>query len=726
MLSIKRIISGIFQEEKKPALSLRDVAGKIAVFIAIVVCIGFPITDIFHFAVLFLAGLVVAGGTIRLSARRFAIVFAVVLIVVLMKGLLPRAALEEGHNVFVTKEQGEPLEQGLPPEVFAYTKELFLKQYPPEKRCDPQHGTCWQAFAPPQTTFEFSADSVWRKAKYSRVVDSINFDNLSQFRGGFTNDFAYNWYLTSDVKRESMPYFVMYELSPSSVNSSLCWRGHVLWETSPDRFTAIYHSTQGCRKITSEDVGKRVFGVSINNSSQLGFRARLEAWKLKLRQFLHGEKDDSQDEGFEQLAMRLRFSPILKVAGIINNFLLIGGIFTIILLMFKIRWQNLILPIIIILAASALVSVYCPHLFGEYYIHEGGEDGLTHQTFGRRILIHAMNGDWREALRGEQDVYWDTPGFRYFRAIEKSIFGDTNFGYLLVALVFAYLWYLFLTHFVPKAWAFWITLIFIWGLFPLRPCEFFGDFGFAYYLYVMIVRGGWPDTLGFAAFLTALWLLIKYWRLSGKTYLWFGFIAHFLLFVAVFMRPNFSVVSLVVILYFACRLAREKRFKEIVFTWAGFAPVLLIPLHNYWFGKKFCLFTGAIDMAVTMPPSVYLQAFKELVTSNFKGANIEQVLSHLKTMLGPWYRWVALMTVFFAAFTKRNLNSNLRLLAIAVLSLHFVNLFIFAVFWRYVFLTWALTAIVALSLIWSSAGFIAQRIKSIGLGTFKLLKRQAR
>ena len=69
-------------------------------------------------------------------------------------------------------------------------------------------------------------------------------------------------------------------------------------------------------------------------------------------------------------------------------------------------------------------------------------------------------------------------------------------------------------------------------------------------------------------------------------------------------------------------------------------------------------------------------------------------------MIGPWYRLAVLVPVFFAAFSKRNVSADLRLLAIVVLCLHGVNLFIFAVSFRYVFLTWALTAVVALSLIW--------------------------
>ena len=141
-----------------------------------------------------------------------------------------------------------------------------------------------------------------------------------------------------------------------------------------------------------------------------------EIWKLRWHELFHPGENNLLEPNAEQLAMRLQLSPALKTSTVIRSFLIIAGIFITIWLTIKIRWQVLILPMIIILFATAVTVLYCPNLFGEYYIHEGGEDGLSHQTYGRGILSNAMAGDWREVLRGGQDVYWDTPGFRYFRA----------------------------------------------------------------------------------------------------------------------------------------------------------------------------------------------------------------------------------------------------------------------------------------------------------------------
>lgn len=683
-------------ETKEEVFSFSVIIGKIIAFIGILICIGLPITDILGFWLVFISALLLVSGKYRLSLKRFALIILIALVVVLAKGILPRAAIQEGHNIFITKTNGEALERGLPLQVFVYMKDLFLKRYPENKRCDPQtcSGVCWTGQLLPESTFAFSSDSVLLKPKYSRIVDSINFRNLTQFRGNFVNDLKYNWYGGPDnIQRENMPFFVMYELSAACANSSLCWRGHVLWESVPGNFIPIFHPDESCRKILPEDKGKRVFGVSIDNDTQLGFWDQFKVFKSKLKFIFNPQADNPLVGNREQLVMKLKLSPMLKTAACIKISLTIIGAVIILLLSVKINWRHLVIPLIFISIASAVTFCYTPHLFGQYFIHEGGEDGLTHQTYGRNILKNAIEGNWGLALKGEQDVYWDTPGFRYFRALEKFGFGDTNLGYLLVTLLLPYVWYLFLSRFIARIWAFWTTIVFLLTYFPVE------GLGFSYYLYVMVTRGGWPDTLGYISFLTAIWLASKYYPIRGAAYIWYGFIAHFLLFITVFMRPNFCVAALIIILYLAFKLFREKRFKEIFFSWMGFLPIILMPLHNYWFGKKFYLFTGAIDLAVTTPPAMYFNAFKELLSSDFNGENFRQIMLHIKAMIGFWYRVLFLIPVFFAAFTRIKIPSDLRMLAFVVLALHAVNLFVFAVFFRYVFLTWALTVMVTISLV---------------------------
>jgi hypothetical protein len=682
-----------------------EILKKIFCFILIVACIGLPIINVFSFLIIFVVGLVIINSKTINSPKRLAAAILVMLSVFLIKSILPRASLEEGHNVFfITKDNGV-LEKELPPEVFSFMKQEFLKLYPADN----------QSRLTPKTLFSFSADSAFSKPKYSRIVDSINFSDLAEFRGGFANSLDYNWYGVSILGRENMTFFVMYELSPASVNSSLCWTGYVLWEDALGQYQAIYHQVRACRKIAKANIGKKVFGVSINTKKQTGFWGRFNVIRLKIRYFFSDKKpvflaEDKNKEAY--LSMRLNLSPLLKLSLILKRILEILGIFFILKLMVKIERKRLILPAIIIGIATLVVYLYCPQFFGQYFINEGGEDGLTHATLGREILANILSGNWLQAIRGGQDVFWDTPGFRYFRALEKLFFGDTNFGYLAVTLIFPYVFLGFLSSFISRKSAFWITIIFLIGiLFHSHELE---KLGFTYQIYVMVARGGWPDTLAYTAFLGAITLLLRYIGARNGAYYWYGFWGNFLLFITVFMRPQFVLAALIVVIYFAVRLIVSRRTKEMFFSTIGFVPVFFPLLHNYFFGHKFYLFTGAAHLSISVPPPVYFNAFKELLTSNYSGENLLKVIPHLKDMIGSWYRLIFLGVVFYAAFFKRKVSSDIKMLAIVCLSLHFVSLFVFATYFRYVFLTWALTIVVTIFLFSSlfSAKFCSRHSKS--------------
>ncbi len=682
MLFISKINKILFTQGKKREFSFSGVITKVFSLFAVLFCIGIPVTRILFFWLLFIATFLIITGEARLTIRRCMIIMFIVLGLSLIKHVLPRPAIEEGHNVFVIKNNGEVLEHSLPSEVFVYMKNLFLKIYPQG-----------ESLVVPKKVFTFSADSVLSKPKYTRIVDNINFANLGQFRGGFANDTAYNWYGTSQLKRESMPFFVMYELSKASVGSSLCWRGHVLWETSPGHFQPLYQKTLACRKITAQDAGKRIFGISVNNDPQIGFWDTLKIWKNNWRQFIRSGKLPHFSNNPEQLAMKLKLSVGFEVSYILKLIIIILALIAIVTLTVKIYWKPLALPALFIIIASLITMLYCPHFFGEYFINEGGEDGLTHATLGRNILQYAMRGNWKMVLMGGEDVFYNTPGFRYFRALEKFVFGDTNFGYLIVILLLPYIWFGFMSLFIPARWAFWATVVFLFKFFP--KSVFAPSFGFSYFLYLMVARGGWPDTLGYTTFLAALWLMLKYYPSRGASYLWHGFLANFLFSITVFMRPNFSITCLIIVLYFAIKLVRERRFKEMILTTLGFLPSLLPLLHNYWFGQKILFFTSAQDLAVYMKPSQYLEAFRELIAFNFNGENYRRAIFHIQQMMAVWYRYFAIIPVVFALFIK-----NLRFIALVCLSLHATNLFLGAVFFRYVFLAWALTIMVAIFLTW--------------------------
>jgi hypothetical protein len=152
--------------------------------------------------------------------------------------------IEEGHNLFVTGNgPGSAIfERELPPAVFRFMAAEFDRTYPVDKRCST--GGCWKNTSV-QRLFAFSADAVYDRPAMSRRVTSIDFDDPTWLRLGFTNDLAYNWYNhESDVQRGhrdprpwaffhrwklTMPWFVVYRFPAAFAGSRLCWRGDGVW-----------------------------------------------------------------------------------------------------------------------------------------------------------------------------------------------------------------------------------------------------------------------------------------------------------------------------------------------------------------------------------------------------------------------------------------------------------------------------------------------------------------
>lgn len=665
---------------------------KFILIILALFCIGVPIINNFGYFLFFSCLFIISFGSLRSFKGQFIAIFCVFLIVIISKFLLPTIKLQEGHNIFIFKSSNEALEKGLPKDVFSYSKNLFLKKYPKDKSCSPEDGACWRKHEIPNSTFSFSTDSSFKKPKYSRIVDFIEFDNLTQFRGGFVNENSYNWYGSSDIKRESMPFFVMYEFNKQSIGSSICWQGHCLWEESVNKYIPYYHLSFECRMITDKDVGKHIYGISIDNSPQLGF------WQ-RFKYFVNNKiLKKTETVKNEQLAIKLKLSPVLYLSSVINSILLFLGVLIIVILGIKIRFKDIKIPLLLIVLAAIIIYIYCPHLFGQYFIHEGGEDGLTHQTLGRNIFKYAIEGKWLDALMGCEEVYWNTPGFRYFRAFEKLIFGDTNYGYLTVVLFLPYIFFGFLSQFISKNWSMVFSLIFLIGVAPFNILQ---NLGLSFYLYVMVVRGGWPDTLGYTAFLSAIFISFKHLS-DKKIYMKYGLLANFLLFISVFMRPNLAVAAIIIVVYLAFRLFLKKRYLEIFVTSIGFLPVLFMLWHNFYFGGKLYPFTGSVSLALQsgVHPIVYLNVIKEMLRHNYSGPDIERIISHLHMMFQQWYKLALLAICFFVAFFRHNLSLNVRIIAIVCLSLHFFNFFFFAVYFRYVFLTWALTSVVSLTLVY--------------------------
>ena len=85
---------------------------------------------------------------------------------------------------------------------------------------------------------------------------------------------------------------------------------------------------------------------------------------------------------------------------------------------------------------------------------DSGDDGLVYDGYAR---VDAAAARWPAisagALRGEESVFYFTPGMRYLRAFEHVIFGESYLGYLALMLLLPMLVFAVFRRFLPLRWA---------------------------------------------------------------------------------------------------------------------------------------------------------------------------------------------------------------------------------------------------------------------------------
>ncbi|MBA7703619.1 hypothetical protein ES703_112407 [subsurface metagenome] len=181
-----------------------------------------------------------------------------------------------------------------------------------------------------------------------------------------------------------------------------------MWERD-QTFASFQHAERSCREILPEDIGATVFGLGIAKNS---------------------------------LAVELEKSPRLQLASSVWLALRISAVVAIALLLAAPTAQTLLVAI---LAGAGFLALVFYRRAGIVDVHDiltklplfyGRDDGLTYEGHGRVMLQHALQGNWAGFLRGGEDVYYYQPGLRYFRSLEKAIFGETVYFYLLAFAFF--------------------------------------------------------------------------------------------------------------------------------------------------------------------------------------------------------------------------------------------------------------------------------------------------
>lgn len=647
-----------------------------------VVTIGLPINTISDYALLAILALIVFNSEVSTRPGAWLAAGGIVAVAVVGQLWLSPERIEEGHNVFLPSAA---LERGLPGDVYRYMAVEFDAQYPPAQRCDPKKFGCWQNNGPPDSTFAFSADGIWRKSGFSRQVITIDFSDPVWLRPGFINEMRYNWTADSDVQRGkrdrrfwmgwhrwqlTMPWFETIRLPAAYAGGELCWRGTLMWEDESGRFAPL---ANGCRTIQALDAGKRIFGVAV--------------------------KPDT-------LAMHLRPPWTGALAIFARGILVLIAAAGIVVMLVRVRAERLLVPATILALSVLVIAVDDASFLGGVRPFDGGDDGLFYDGMGRLILQKLLTGDVAGFLEGGEKVfYYGGPGLRYFRAIEHIVFGESYFGYLSVVLVFPFLVQSLFRRFLPADWS--LALIFIFVGVPVGVL-----FGTSFVQYQQLASRGFADPAAYIFFVAGMLPII-----TGQSdrHIKFApaFFGALLLALGVSMKPIVAPAAAVLIGGAGFAALYLRQWRRLVGLGVGFAPVFWMALHNWLFGHVFVLFSanaGHPDVLV-MPPSAYADAARELVSLDFGGAHVRQWATNLLWWLTgpsavPWRPYAPLVLVLVAVHAGaiaalvyvvgwgREFDHWLRLVGASALAQHVVAMFYNAATPRYHFLSWFLTMLV--------------------------------
>ncbi len=661
-----------------PATTLSDEGAgwrKFALLVLAVAAVGLPVNNLSDYALLVIVSVIVFTGTVDTRARAWLAAAAVVAAAIAAQALLSPPRIQEGHNVFLPRPA---LERALPQQVYRAMADAFDAQYPADRRCAPGSSGCWQGGTAPDQPFAFSSDGIWVKPEMSRAVHGFGFSDPVWLRLAAINTMAYNWYTAApDVHRSdrdrrfwaglarwqiAMPWYVAIRLPSAYAGGQVCWRGDLLWEGDNERFSRW--SGEGCRDVEPADAGRRIFGLSIKPGS-LAMQVT-PPWTVQLRLYL-------------------------KWA------LAFAAVFAVIALLVRFKARRTLLPFLLIGLALLVIAADDASFIGGMRPFDGGDDGLFYDGLGRVLLQRLLAGDVAGFLQGGEDVfYYGGPGLRYFRAIEHAIFGESYLGYLSLVLAFPFIMLALFRRFLPAPWP--VALILLFVAVPLGTL-----FGTTFVQYSKWAARGFADPAAYILFTAGLVVLIGAQDGPNRRFLP-GFFAALLFALGIFMKPIIAPAAAVLLGGAGLAALYLRQWPRLAGLCVGFLPVFSMALHNWVFGHVFVLFSSNSGDAnlLTMPPSAWLGALRELVTFNFGGDFLRRGASQLADWLSnpAESRWtiplnlVGVAILAWVVTRGRAFDPWLRLIGAAALAQHAVALFYNAATARYHFLAWLLTMLV--------------------------------
>jgi hypothetical protein len=385
-------------------------------------------------------------------------------------------------------------------------------------------------------------------------------------------------------------------------------------------------------------------------------------------------------------------------------------------LLVRVEPRRLVWPATLIGLSLLVIALIDINFIGGYRPLDGGDDGMTYEGYARHIVRFLLAGDIVGALRGDEPVYYFTPGFRYVRALEHVVFGETYLGYLSLVLALPFLVQALFRRFLPSRWATLVTLGFV-------ATPFGALFGSAFLYYVKWAARGFADPCGYILLLAGIVALIPRADEVERPPVAPALFGAMLMSLGTFVRPNVALASGVIVLGAVLFALRQRAFARAGAIIAGFATLAVSPLHNWVFGHSTVLFADIVSQPQTlvMPPSEYFKAAWDVLHLDLASRHVIAAIEKIAWWLsgpGNFYATIPLNAAAVATLVRVGFGGRfdpwLRLIALATLLEHGTGV-CYANWDRYHLVTWLLTALVAI--VWlreEGLPWIGRRKSAIG------------
>lgn len=615
--------------------------------------IGVPVNTPEKLAALIGVALLLFSSTSREGAWRYALAAAVVLGALTLKGVVPHTQVEAGHNLYLPTADADARYHELPMQFRAALDVAFLRANPRATWCDSREelrrrGTpvnrplrtgetvylyehCWRNAVLRPETFAFTGDGFFRAQPQLRILDRLAIDGLDDARIAALYAFDTAWYFwRENTNRIAPAWYLALTLPAQLVGSRICTRGYVYW--SQDATWSAPQGGEACREVEPRHVGSRLWAFDVGAAPRLAVQlersARLLAWDLVLR------------------------------------VLLVGALATLVWLTLRVEPRRFARAGLWFLAGAGVVALAAPGFFTQALTIATERDALIYRGLGYNIARALAEGRWLEALRGGEDVFLFMPGYRYFRALELILFGDTSYATLVVLLATPpLLWQLARLVLRGRGWLvayLVLSLAILARLFDWAMKGYSEAAGF----FLMIA--------GVVLFLRTLSQPARYGPAQAAG-LWAAFL---LVALATWIRPNFALVIGVMGLAYLRVHAAGFGWRMSLAILSASLVVFAVTLHNVYFGGRLVWLTVPLrGDSLRVEPVDYAAMLAEWSRGVF-GEKSHAIAHHLGWVLPR--RWLGLAAAGYVLARGGPGWSAARVLAGISLALYMPFLFYFA------------------------------------------------